>query len=184
MRGMGEDRQDGPSTPPGRKKTVSEAAGELGISAEAVRSRIKRGTLRSVKDGSTVYVLLETARTTDQTRLDIDQTPPEPARTADQTELVEALREQAAYLQGVIATRDHELRERAEEIRRRDSALERQQELTAMFANRLRELETPQTSQESPRDTPEASEGTSTSPATEGAQESTESRPLWRRWLG
>jgi hypothetical protein len=33
------------------------------------------------------------------------------------------LREQIAYLQGVIATRDRELATRAEEIRRRDEAL-------------------------------------------------------------
>ncbi len=49
---MGEERQDARTTPPGRRLTVSEAAGRLGISAEAVRSRLKRGTLRSVKDGA------------------------------------------------------------------------------------------------------------------------------------
>ena len=171
---MGEERQDARTTPPGRRFTVSEAAGALGISAEAVRSRLKRGTLRSVKDGATVYVLLAP----DQSRPDADQTPPEPDQIGDQTELVEALREQTAYLQGVIATRDHELRERAEEIRRRDSALERQQELTAMFANRLRELEAPQASQESPPDT------TTPQPEREAAETPAPPRPWWRRILG
>jgi len=42
---MGEERQDTRTTPPGRKFTVAEAAGALGISAEAVRSRLKRGSL-------------------------------------------------------------------------------------------------------------------------------------------
>jgi len=56
---MGEDRQDARTTPPGRKLSVSEAAAALGISAEAVRSRVKRGTLQSVKEGASVYVLLE-----------------------------------------------------------------------------------------------------------------------------
>jgi hypothetical protein len=37
---------------------VAEAARLLDTTAEAVRSRIKRGTLESVKEGATVYVLL------------------------------------------------------------------------------------------------------------------------------
>jgi hypothetical protein len=37
---------------------VSEAADALGISEDAVRSRIKRGTLTSVRDGGRVFVLL------------------------------------------------------------------------------------------------------------------------------
>jgi excisionase family DNA binding protein len=42
---------------------VNEAAEVLGISAKAVRSRIKRGTLESVKDGNTVYILLSSDQT-------------------------------------------------------------------------------------------------------------------------
>ena len=178
---MGEERRDARTTSPGRRFTVAEAAAALGISAEAVRSRLKRGTLHSVKDGATVYVLLEIDQSrpgTDQTAPELDQTGDQ---TGDQTELVEALREQTAYLQGVIATRDHELRERAEEIRRRDSALERQQELTAMFANRLRELEAPRASQESPPDT------TTPQSATEDPHSEAEPiqrRSWWRRMFG
>src|SRR3712207_7644311 len=54
--------------------TVADAARLLGLSAEAVRMRIKRGTLASEKVGGTVYVLLDTNptpsnadRTTDRT---------------------------------------------------------------------------------------------------------------------
>jgi hypothetical protein len=50
---MGEDR-----TPPVRHTTVAEAAALLGISAEAVRGRIRRGTLPVEREGGTVYVLL------------------------------------------------------------------------------------------------------------------------------
>ena len=53
------------------------------------------------------------------------------------------MREQKGYLQGVIATRDRELALRAEEIQRRATALESEQQLTAFFAERLRELEAP-----------------------------------------
>jgi len=38
--------------------TVPEAAQALGISPEAVRNRLSRGTLKSVKENGTVYVLL------------------------------------------------------------------------------------------------------------------------------
>jgi hypothetical protein len=134
---------------PDRKRvTVAEASEILGITAEAVRTRIKRGKLESIKDppvpGGTVYVLLQA----DQTRPDIDPTMKGQDRTTDQTELVETLREQVAYLQGVIATRDQELALRAEEIRRRDTALEREQQLAAMFADRLQALEAPASSSE------------------------------------
>src|SRR5215218_2021148 len=42
-----------------RRATVLEAAELLGISVEAVRSRIKRGTLESVKEGGRTYALLD-----------------------------------------------------------------------------------------------------------------------------
>jgi hypothetical protein len=45
-----------------RRATVPEAAQLLGISVEAVRSRIKRGTLESVKEGGRTYVLLDAAQ--------------------------------------------------------------------------------------------------------------------------
>ena len=78
---MGEDRTDPPfaqTGPERRRYTVAEAARTLDTSAEAIRSRIKRGTLESVKEGATVYVLLGA-----------DQTPPghgsDTARTADES---------------------------------------------------------------------------------------------------
>ncbi len=179
---MEEERQGAHKAPPGRRLTVSKAATELGISAEAVRSRLKRGTLRSVKEASTVYVVLDADRTTDQARPDLDQTSLEHDRANDQTALVESLREQIGYLQGVIATRDRELQSRAEEIRRRDTALEREQELTARFADRLRELEAPREVPVAPQ---EAEEGPERGPRPDapGRQEDTR-RPWWRRVFG
>ncbi len=61
------------------RATVGEAAELLGITAEAVRSRIKRKTLKSTKEGSTVYVLLEAggthgSQTADQTTTEHDGT--------------------------------------------------------------------------------------------------------------
>ena len=148
---MGENRSATEQSPDRRRVTVAEASEILGITAEAVRTRIKRGKLDSVKDPpgrtGTVYVLLQA----DQTRPNIDPTLQGQDQTYDQTRpgegLIEALREQVAYLQGVIATRDRELEQRAEEIRRRDAALEREQQLAAIFADRLRELEAPAASE-------------------------------------
>lgn len=71
---MGEERQGARSTPPGRRLAVSEAAEVLGISAEAVRSRLKRGTLRSVKEGSSVYVILDADQASPEQSPDTDQT--------------------------------------------------------------------------------------------------------------
>jgi hypothetical protein len=69
---MWEDR-----THPIRRTTVSEAAEILGISAEAVRGRIRRGTLPVEREGARVYVLLEKVpedrTTTDQHRTTADQ---------------------------------------------------------------------------------------------------------------
>jgi DNA repair exonuclease SbcCD ATPase subunit len=147
---MGIDRSETKQRQDRRRVTVAEASEILGITAEAVRTRIKRGKLDFVKEPpdrtGTVYVLLQA----DQTRPNADPTSQGQDKTTDQTtELIETLREQVAYLQGVIATRDQELALRAEEIRRRDTALEREQQLTAMFADRLQELEAPVTSSES-----------------------------------
>jgi hypothetical protein len=156
---VGEDRSTTKQGPNRRRVTVAQAAEILGITAEAVRTRIKRGKLDSLKDpprpGGKVYVLLEA----DQTGPNSDPTPQGQDQTYDQTQLVETLREQVAYLQGVIDTRDRELEQRAEEIRRRDSALEREQQLTAIFADRLRELEAPREPREAPETVGEAPEG-------------------------
>src|SRR3712207_9219078 len=43
----------------GQRHTVKEAADELGITVDAVRGRIRRGTLDSVKLDGVVYVLLD-----------------------------------------------------------------------------------------------------------------------------
>ena len=153
---MEEERRDARTTPPGRRLTVSEAAGALGISAEAVRSRLKRGTLRSVKDGATVYVLL----TPDQSRPDADQTAPEPDQTGDQTELVAVLREQLAAE-----------REANRENRR----------IIIALTSRVPELEAAREPRESPTPSPEASEGTTPQPGREEAEEPAQRRPWWRR---
>lgn len=79
---------------------------------------------------------------------------------------------------------------RSEEIRRRDTALEREQQLAAFFAERLRELE-PGSGEQGHTGAPEAGETGAQEPTrgVEGVEPPTSpqtatSRPWWRRLIG
>ena len=83
---MGEGHTGEPRTNQERL-TVAQAAQALGITEGAVRSRIKRGTLRTAREGGTVYVLLGDG--TSQANQ-----PPNTGVPGDQSALIEALRDQ------------------------------------------------------------------------------------------
>lgn len=178
---MGEEHRGEPTDEPqaNQRLTVAQVAGALGITEGAVRSRTKRGILPTIKEGGTVYVVRGGTSATYQ--------PPNTGKPygvpSGQPELVETLREQVAYLQGVIATRDRELAQRGEEIHRQDQALELEQELAAMFADRLRQLEAPRDEQNAPESTGSRSDKITPSEAAE-EQERSALQPWWRRWLG
>jgi hypothetical protein len=89
--------------------TVARAATALGITEGAVRSRIKRGTLPTTKEGGAVFVLWGSG--TSQANQ-----PPNTGAPGDQSVLVEELHRTNELLREVIATRD-------EEIRRRDTII-------------------------------------------------------------
>jgi hypothetical protein len=146
--------------------TVQEAASTLGVTVDAVRGRIKRGTLSSQKDETgTVYVLLSEGdqppgQSDDQSR---------PA--ADQPELVEVLQEQNDYLR-------RQLEVWQEEARRKDHII-------AALAERIPAIEAPQ------EPAPEATESPVT--ASEGADRSdvypephhpVERPSWWRKFFG
>ena len=145
---------------------MAEAADALGITVDAVRSRIKRGTMEHERKGGRVYVLLGA----DEPRLGHDQdtdqggdqgtTAPED-RTA---ELIATLREQ---LQA-------ERQAHAEARRLLAAALERIPP----------QLEAP-TAPSEPRESPETdAPPRSGTPGPPEAEEPTESRPWWRRMFG
>jgi hypothetical protein len=117
--------------------TVAQAAQILGLSAEAVRMRIKRGTLKHVKDENTVYVLL------DHRHLDTDQTQPNDKLstkpTTDQTALIQALRAEVEFLREEMRRREER---HTEEARRKDHLL-------AAALERIPELEAPREASES-----------------------------------
>jgi uncharacterized membrane protein YccC len=75
----------------GRRLTPRQAADQLGVSVEAVRGRIKRGTIAHERDGGRVFVILDA----DQTTTGHDQ-------GGDQSELVAQLRDEIAFLRDQV----------------------------------------------------------------------------------
>jgi hypothetical protein len=126
---------------------------------------LKRGTLESVKDGGTVYVLL-----------DADQAAPEQspdaAQTPDRTELL------IGEMQDRIAYLERQVEEEREACRRADTLL-------ARLMDRLPELESPErplegaVSATEPRSDARAADRKEAQEATEAPQ-----RSWWRRMFG
>jgi hypothetical protein len=101
--------------------TVADAARLMGLSAEAVRMRIKRGTLASEKIDGTVFVVLEADPTRPNSERTEDQTAERTSeQTTDQTDLVDALRSEVAFLREELKDREEI---RAEENRRKDTII-------------------------------------------------------------
>jgi uncharacterized protein (DUF3084 family) len=95
--------------------TIQQAARRLGVKEDAIRKRVKRGSLEHDKDpDGRVYVYLDATYDDAKQRQDVAYP------VASQEVLVEALSDQVEYLRRVIETRDRELEARTEEIRRRD----------------------------------------------------------------
>lgn len=157
--------------------TVAEAARLLGASAEAVRMRVKRGSLESTKINGTVYVILDSELTRpNQDPTDGDNGPVRSSYgdpTAEQTDeltddrigLGESLRSEVEFLREELRSREEI---RAEENRRKDTII-------AQLTQRIPELEpTPERKESS--DTP--SDSAEPRSATEGTQEP-EKRRSW-----
>jgi hypothetical protein len=143
----------------GRWVDVGEAAQELGISTDAVRKRIARGSLRSDRENGSVRVRLDDGRS-------------EAGREAHSEVLAESLRDQVGYLRSQLDIRTEELREH--------------RRIIAALTQRIPELEAP-ASPEPPGGPERPAEGTveptSSEPVRE-TREGAERRPWWRRMFG
>jgi hypothetical protein len=121
---MGKGRSGTEQSQDRQRVTVAEASEMLGITAEAVRTRIKCGKLDSVKDpptpGGTVYVLLDAHQPTNQPRPDTDQTTNR--LQSDSTALISAKDETIAALRDQL---EAERQAHAEARRLLMAALER-----------------------------------------------------------
>jgi hypothetical protein len=146
-----------------RRVTLREASEELGVSVEAVRKRVKRGSLRSDKgpDGR-VYVYLDAGGDASHPRPEVES-----------SELVEELRDRISYLERQLDVRTEELKEH--------------RRLLAGLIERVPELEAPSERSEqpgAPETAAEASEGAQPRSDASGPQTGTQRRPWWRRVFG
>lgn len=146
-----------------RRVTVGEAAQLLGISKDAVRMRIRRGTLRSEKSDDRVYVWMDD-------EVYVDHNAVRPQDEVEGSTLAEELREQVRYLREQL---DREREARTEERRRHDT-------LMAQLMQRIPELEPPRERPEAPETAAEEPEGAEPRSGTGGVQEGAE-RPWWKR---
>ncbi len=153
---MGEDRTARPGAT-NQRVTVPEAAELLGITAEAVRMRIKRATLRSERQAGRVFVLLGPERPTEHTT---ERTEPTEDRTA---ELIDTLREQL----------------QAE----RQAHAEARRIIAGLVERIPPAMEAPAEAREAPETVAEESERAEHYSATAGSQEGAQ-RPWWRRIFG
>ncbi len=162
----------------GRRLTVAQAADALGVTVDAIRSRIKRGTIAHVRDGERVYVVLGADQGAPSTDQGNDQVGAQygqrrggddrHARGRDgsdggdhRDELVEELRNRVRYLE--------------EESRRKDHLL-------AAALERIPALEATREPPQAPETAAEGPDRSESRPATGGAQEAAR-HPWWRRLL-
>ncbi len=118
--------------------TVTEAAARLGISSDAVRSRLNRGTLegRKEEDGWVVYLPVEPtvdqpSPTVERPSSDRGPTVAPDALLAGKDETIAGLRDEVAFLRRELETRTDELQRRDVLLR---EALERIPQLPSTVA--------------------------------------------------
>lgn len=141
--------------------SVPDAAEVLGISTEAVRTRLSRGKLDSVREGRRVWVLLDP----DMTRHDRERTT---GRTVEGDRYVRSLEERVEHLTRLL---DGE----------RDANRENRR-IIAALTSRIPELP-PGASQEPPGSPERDAEGESRGQGP-GEPERAGGRPWYRRWFG
>jgi predicted ArsR family transcriptional regulator len=147
------------------KLTVSEAAESLGISPDAVRSRIKRGTLPTRREGGRVFVVFgATDRLTNRPRPTT-----QPSEDSGEERLYQEMTDRIRYL-------ERQVEEEREARRRADTLL-------AQLMQRIPELEAPTETRGKPETDEADTERAESRRATGGAQERVQ-RPWWRRWFG
>jgi excisionase family DNA binding protein len=159
---VGESRTDRPRSDLD-KLTVAQAAEALGISQDAVRKRIARGTIPHDRDVAGrvhgVHVYLSPSETVHKT--DQDTVQDDAAKTLQDT-YIRSLEDQIAFLR--------------RELERKDTIL-------LNLTERIPELEAPQEAAEAAETAEEEPERAEPHSATGGAQEGAR-RPWWRRVFG
>ena len=149
-----------------RRLTVQEAAEVLGTSVDAVRMRVRRGTLESEKDpDGRVHVWVNGNSTETRPRLD-----------GEPSALISAKDE-------TINVLSKQLEAEREARRRADTIIAQLTQANAALAARVPELEAPQKSPEAAETVEDEPERTGFRSSMGGAEEGTQ-RPWWRRVFG
>ena len=158
---------DDPGRDTKRRLTVAQAADALGLTVDAVRSRIARKTIKHVHEGRRVYVLLNS----DEYRQGRDQyTDKHTDKGSDQlSDLTDELRDRLRYVEGQLEAE----RQAHGEARR----------IIAALVERMPQLEAPQEARESPQTVEEAPDSAESRSDAPEAQEAAR-RPWWRRVFG
>jgi|SRR5215207_1557523 len=145
-----------------QRLTVQEAAEALGVTVDAVRGRIKRGTLTSIKgEAGTVYVLLEEGFGGDQSPGEAQLANDQPH---DQSQLVERMASEIEFLRG--------------ELQRKDAIL-------LSMTEGLKSLEAPTEATEAPETASEETYTTHAPPEAHGPPgEAPRKRSWWREFFG
>jgi excisionase family DNA binding protein len=148
-----------------RRLSVTEAADALGITVDAVRSRVKRGTIDHVRVGARVYVLLGDDEPRPGRDQHTDQRTDQGATTPEDrsAELIATLREQLQAERQAHA-----------EARR----------LLAAALERIPATEAPSDERESPRTVEEEPDRAEPHAATGEVQEGAQRWSWWRRMFG
>jgi len=152
------------------RMTVAQAAQGLGISAEAARQRVRRGTLPTEKseDGS-VFVLIDTNRDPERTRTDTDGTSD---GTADKALL-------AAHLDHAL----DEIRFLREELVAWQEEARRKDTIIMSLSEGLKALEAPRDASPDARESRETATSTGDGVEEEMSPEE-QPRSWWRRLFG
>ena len=129
-----------------QRHSIPQAAKTLGLTEEAVRQRVKRGTLDSVKVGGKLFVLLETDRSDDTSnapeQLVSDTSEKQTNDTSNDTSrLVDALEDEVAHLR-----------------RQLDQANERDRENRRIIAGLVQRVPELEPARDVPAEAPEAAE--------------------------
>ena len=165
------DRPGGGPEAAGRRLTVAEAAEALGITAEAVRSRIKRRTLTTNREGGTVYVVLS----------DTDRAQPVGWRSAQARPGDEPPSDRTDALIDALGGQVEDLREQLAAERQAHAEARR---IIAGLVERIPAIEAPPDAPGSPETVERGPERDQPRPDAPGPQEGTARRPWWRRWVG
>ena len=169
------------TTVPTEALTVAEAAEALGITTEAARMRVKRGTLPSTRIDGTVYILLDrpNLRPHGPNPRPNDQSNPRPNGSAQRPNGHDSGHADTgnASAGALLAAKDETIQHLRRELDARNEELRRKDTIIMTLAQRVPELEAPQNGQENARRSVEREDR-------EAPQSVSERPSWWRRFIG